>query len=181
MIDLCEARGIPVVLCTVPSNVRDFAPIETTPYAGLTKPQVEWRLREAKKLFAEGKFEECLAACRKETGIEPRAAAFHYLAALALEKLGRMDEAADAYFAAKDNDAFPHRTTSTFNDKVREIAKRRGVLLFDAERAFRDASPHGIPGKGLFSDQCHPTKEGHEMIAEGVAALLAPVFRQRPE
>ena len=176
MVDLCEERGVPIVLCTVPTNVRDFAPYRTEPYAGNSVEEVRWRLTKAKQHFDGKRYEQCVIACRREIAIEERAAIFHYLAARALERLGRNEEAADHYFRAKDADAFPHRTPSEFNEKVREIAGRRGVPLYDAERAFRDASPDGVPGRNLFADQCHPNRAGHDLITAGLAAILGPLL-----
>lgn len=86
-------------------------------------------------------------------------------------------EAKKHYLLAKDTDAFPHRTLSSFNERIREIAVERDVLLYDAEAAFMEASPGGIPGANLFLDQCHPNSAGHELLAEG---LLAAIRSYRP-
>jgi tetratricopeptide (TPR) repeat protein len=176
MADLCEEKGVPIVLCTVPTNLRDFAPFRTEPYAGISAEQARRRLNRAVNLFEAERYEECLAACRKELVLDERAAVFHFMAAQALLKLGRNEEAKEHFVKARDHDAFPHRTTSEFNEKVREIARRRGLPLYDAEREFRNASPNGTPGKSLFKDQCHPNQVGHDMIAAGLAAILDPLL-----
>lgn len=175
MADLYTDLSIPVVLVTVPTNLRDWSPFYTanTP-GGLSRYQMEARLAEVVDALSNAEPDRALSMSREVLRAEPRAAAFHYTAAQALDALHRTSEARVSYLLAKNTDAFPHRTLSSFNDAVRELAKKRGLLLLDAEQLFEAASPDGIPGKNLFLDQCHPNKEGHRLIAEGLIELVVP-------
>ncbi len=176
MIDACRDRDVPVVLVTLPSNIRDFTPLHTEPRGGLTMEDLSKRLEEIKALVAEERYSEALLETRRELEIDGNAAIYHYLAGLCLDKLDRPLEATEQYVLARDTDAFPHRCPTAFNEKIREIARKREVLLVDADEAFRRASPWGAPGNNLFVDQCHPNLEGHRIIAAGLAEVLDPIL-----
>jgi hypothetical protein len=172
MVDLCNRHGTPVILATVPSNLRDWPPFVTEPHGSLSKEQLGERFTEARGLYERGDFEGCLQSSRAVLAQDARAASFHFLSAQCLEKLHRTVEARNSYLLAKDNDGFPHRALSSFNERIRKIAQQRGVLLFDAEAAFAAASTDGIPGSDLFVDQCHPNQKGHQLLADGLAAVV---------
>ncbi len=179
MVELAQSARIPIVLLTVPSNVRDFSPIRTEAYGGLTREVVSLRLEAVLAHFEAKRYEECLEACERELELaEPRPAAFCYVKAAALEALDRREEAIRWFVEARDNDAFPHRAPTAFNDMVRAISNEPGATLVDAEKLLFDASPRGIPGNELFADQCHPNENGHRLIAESLADALDRLLRK---
>ena len=177
ILDRCEARGVPVVLCTLPSNLRNWPPFESLTSPGADKTALDARLRQSVSLLKDGRHAEALAQARVLAAEEPGAAAFHYVTAMCLDAAGKTREAKQEYLVAKDLDAFPHRAPSTFNMKIRELADG-GAPLFDAERLFELRSPDGIPGRNLFLDQCHPNPAGHELLADGLAELILSAYVQ---
>jgi hypothetical protein len=184
MADRCREHGTPVIFCTSPSNLRDWFPFHTEP-AGFTLDDLEHRLALVRHRYAQKQFAEGLRQARAVLAVDARAAAFHYVAAQCLEALGRKDEAKREYLLARDTDAFPHRTLSSFNEAVRALVReRRGrgedVELFDAEAVFSRAAPDGLPGNDLFLDQCHPNLRGHALLARGLADLIAARRAGRP-
>ncbi len=170
----CRRAGVPLVLCTSPSNLRDFPPFVTAPTFAAPAALLSNQLARATVLVATGDHVGALTVAEDVTALEPNAAVFHYLAGVCLDRLGRKADAKDRYVLARDRDGFPHRAPSAFNDAARRVAKERGVALFDAERLFERRSPDGIPGANLFIDQCHPNAAGHELLAEGLREVLAP-------
>lgn len=172
----CKASGTSIILCTLPSNLRDWPPFVTVPTDQLPEGILEEQLRRVNDLVNAGRHREALAVADEVVENHHRAAAFHYAAGLALDGLGKTAEAATRYRLAMDTDGFPHRALTSFNEAVREIAAAADVPLFDIERLFARSSPDGIPGRNLFLDQCHPNVEGHELIAEGLAKLIASMI-----
>jgi tetratricopeptide (TPR) repeat protein len=160
--------GARLVLCTVPSNLRDWrpnrsvfdpaAPPETRDRALDLLGRAGGALRGGDAAAAAGLLEEAHA-------LAPGHAEIAFALGRAYEGLGRWDEAREAYRSARDADAQPVRAPGPFNDAIRRAAGRTGAVLVDAEREFEAASPHGLTGFDLVEDYVHPTPEGHGIIA----------------
>jgi lysophospholipase L1-like esterase len=170
--ELCREHKTPLVLCTVPSNLRDWEPFATEPGGGLTVEQLDNYLDQLRSLFDEQQHDKALTLSRTVVEQDPRSAIFHFIAAECLVALGRKSEARESYVLAKDTDAFPHRALSSFNNSVREIASGPLVYLFDAEALFAAESPDGIPGNNLFLDNCHPNPGGHDILAQALKEIV---------
>lgn len=168
----CSRSGVPLALCTLPSNLRDWAPFQSEAGKGADLDRLKLELQGI--VDAMNTQDLAVAAARARTAVvaAPNVAVFHYLLARCLDAQGRPTEARVAYVAARDLDAFPHRTPSAFNAEVRRVAKAEDVLLFDAEQRFAAAARDGIPGNDLFLDQCHPNETGHALLARGLADLI---------
>lgn len=134
-----RGAGARVILCTMASNLRDFAPLASLPPAGTG----------ADSLMADRRFEEARI----------------FLA------LGRDAEAFKGFAAARDLDALRFRADSRINTLLRGLAAAnsdRGARLAEVEGAFRDQSPHGLPGHELFFEQVHMTFSGNHLLARTV-------------
>lgn len=144
IIEACRARGVPLLLCTVPANLQcpAFARREFCPGPS---PELDLRFRqlraEAVRALDRRDFER--ARVLAEDGLarfpedHPRMSDFHHLAALAFAGLGEPAEAKAHYLLAKDLDWFPLRATAQYNDMIRRQARERGLVLLDAERITR--------------------------------------------
>ena len=180
MIALCRERGVPIVLCTEASNIRDWAPFQTLPGGSLNVQQVRAELGRVNKLISEGKHTDALKAATEILQDDPGSAAFHFLAAKCLDALGRPAAAKPHYIQARDTDAFPHRSISLLNNRVRAVAKAESVPLFDAEDVLMRAARDAIPGFDLFVDQCHPNPDGHAIIAKGLQSIIESQVARNP-
>lgn len=169
---MCRDRGVPVALCTLPSNLRDWPPFHTAIGPAMPRKLLSSELAKITELYGAEDHERALMLARDVTKLHPRAAVFHFMAGKCLDRLGKTDEARAAYELARDRDAFPHRTLSSFNKTIRRVAKGEGPLLFDAEKLFAEKSADGIPGNDLFLDQCHPNEKGHRLLAEGLLETI---------
>ena len=172
MVDACKRYRTPVILCTCPSNLLDQPPFDPGSIS-----EAEYQLTgKGMQLLNAGKYEEALALALGALRAKPRSPYLHYIAGKCYFGLNRMEEAKLSLMRAKDTDTFPHRALSTFNEVVRNTARQTDAYLFDAERLFASESEHGIPGENLFVDDCHPTKEGHRLIAEGLGKISAKIL-----
>jgi hypothetical protein len=173
MIDSCQAAGVKVVLCVEASNLRDWAPFVTEPGAHFAAAELSRRLAEGQEFYRAGRHRQALQIAEEALARDARLAGFHFLAAKCHDALQDRDHAKREYVLARDTDGFPHRSLSSFNDRVRRIARARGVPLYDTEAAFAADSSDGLPGANLFLDQCHPNVRGHTLIADGLLELLS--------
>ena len=168
IVEMAARRGVPVVLCTVPSNLTGWVPNESVMPRGLDaagRRAVERLVEEGRGALDRGAAEEALSGLAQARGLAPVHAGVHYLLGQAYSALERWDEARDAFARARDLDAQPARAVGALNESLRRLAERKRATLVDVERSFAEASPHGLPGFNLFEDYVHPKPEGHRRIA----------------
>lgn len=149
-----RSMGAGVILCTLGSRLRGFAPLASL------EPQ-------------DGS---------DEAAAESGRALDHYLRARTLLSEGRAREAAGEFSLARDLDALRLRADSRLNASIRETAALSsgdGARLADAEAAFAAASPAGIPGRELFYEHVHPTFAGNHALARAVLAQADSLLLSR--
>ena len=170
--DACEAAGVPLLLCTVPSNLR-FPPFATRVADAGARAEVEEAIRHAGAEISDGRPAEALERLKTLAARHPEAAGLHYRIAQARDALGDEAGAGIAYRLARDTDACPARALGDYNDAVRRLAaSRAGAHLVDIEHLFEGAAADGIPDERLFLDDCHPRPEAHGLIAEEIGRVL---------
>jgi len=170
--DLCHERGVPLLLATVPSNLR-FPPFASRFDDPTARAALEATLVRAGELLQAGRAAEALALVGPEAAAHPEVAGLHYRLAQAREGVGDLAGARAEYLAARDTDACPARALGALNDAIRHLVPEHpGTTLVDVERLFEAAVPDGIPDDRLFLDNCHPTAEGHHLIAAELERVL---------
>lgn len=167
-------RGVPVVLLTVPVNLRDWHPnVSLNRLAG--EELLAWeRVYDAGRgALLAGEPAGAVERFDRALELEPLHAETYFQRGRALEALGRMPEAFASYEAARDLDHNPFRALGAFNAILRDLAARHPhVVLADAEAAFAGASAPRAPGFDLFLDYVHPTREGNRILARVVFDAL---------
>jgi lysophospholipase L1-like esterase len=73
---------------------------------------------------------------------------------------------------AKELDHYSLRIKAEYNLAMRDFCATMGTPLVDLERAF-----DGLPEREYFVDHCHPTSEGHELIARQIAQTITKSMR----
>ncbi len=189
IVRIARSRGIPLVLCTLPSNLSGVSPFKSEHRPGLEGDGLaawERAFGEAVAAFEAGLPGQALARIAEAEEADDRYALLHYLKGLCLQALGRHGEALEAFVRAKEEDIIPLRALEAFNDILREVARSEGVPLADVEDRFRRASPEGISGPPLFVDHVHPDIRWQQEIAlvivdTAVGAGLVPLPQERWE
>lgn len=180
-------RRIPLVLCTVSSNLSGVSPFKSEHRLGLSPAQsAEWGtlFADAGAAFSAGEHALALSLLERAAAIDDRVAMLHFARGQILQSLNKGDEAREAFIRAKEEDIIPLRALEEFNAIVREIAREELVPLADVEARFRQFSPAGITGPPLFVDHVHPAIEGQQSIAlnileAGVGAGAVPLTPER--
>lgn len=171
LVAAASARGVPIVLATLVSNLKDFYPLRSA-CAEEDGPDGVLLSQEVAGLKRQGAAAAALARVRAALQAAPECAAAHFeLGRLHLEA-GRRREALAAFVQARDFDRLPFRGPSILSQVVRQVARQDGATLCDVEAAFAAATPDGIVGDELLTEYLHPTVLGHYVLARTLVADL---------
>lgn len=168
MIDRAAKQRVPLVLCTLPSNLSGISPFKSEHRQGLTAQQLaEWEqwFDRGNRAMAGARPEEAVGFYQQALLIDDRYALLAYRLGQAFDQVGRSQDAYRAYVLAKQEDIIPLRALDEMNGIVRELAASNGVPLADVEALFRRVAVDGIPGSDLFDDHVHPNIRGQQLIA----------------
>jgi tetratricopeptide (TPR) repeat protein len=115
----------------------------------------------------EGNYPAAREYFRMAMAEDPSYPVFHYNLGMALKGEGKLDEAEAELEKAKDLDYQSLRIKSAYKEKLKQLSVKYDVPLVDAVSAFNREGR-----ESLFLDHCHPTREGHGIIAEEIAKVL---------
>src|SRR5262249_1001775 len=148
--DVCrvgEDAGIPVVVCTIPVNLKDCAPFASLHAPDLGQEQADaWEnlYQAGVRLEAENKFAEPIRCYEKAGQIDDGYAELAFRLGHCHAAVGDEEQARRHYLRARDLDVLRFRSDTAINDTIRDVVaaeQPRGVRLADAERAFARNSP----------------------------------------
>ncbi|MFN0152317.1 MAG: tetratricopeptide repeat protein [bacterium] len=131
------------------------------------------RMQEAARLRASGDIAGAARAFEAAIAIDSRYAAAHFELGGCYHALGESHKARAAFRAAIASDGLPIRATPRIQNAARAFADASGTPRVDIDSLFASISPGGIIGRELFIDYCHPTRDGHERIADAFFAVIA--------
>jgi tetratricopeptide (TPR) repeat protein len=186
MISQSQHYKVPILLCTVPVNMRDWQPtVSHHRLGGEQREQWQKLYNHGRRCLLEGNnYQDGIQAMRQAIGLESEHAESYFWLGRLLEVNGQKAAAWEAFSKARDLDCNPFRAISSFNEIIRTLAKGndgKGVYLLDLERLFTDASQHAAPGFDLFLDYVHPTKPANLIVAQNAFELLTRrVLTNRP-
>jgi len=174
IIRACHARNIPIMVCTLPSNERDLAPLGED---RITLSDISQREALEKSMLlgmarSESDPEAALEALATVLDAQPKHARAHYYTGKALDKLGRNEEALNHFIQARDFDPMPWRATSQSQEGLMRAARENHAIICDVEAFFREASPGGSVGWDLMDDHVHPSLMGEAMLARAMVERL---------
>jgi tetratricopeptide (TPR) repeat protein len=170
MVRKAQERHLPVILVTVPVNLRDWMP--NVSYESLSGAEAApWleHLRAGRAALLRHNPEFAIRSFEQAIGLDPLHAGSHFYLARAYEQLESYENAIEHYDHARELDHNPFRALSAFNTTLRNLVSHfENAYVAEAEMAFRLASTPLAPGFDLLLDYVHPTKQGNLIIAQTV-------------
>lgn len=174
-----KQAGVPVILSTVASNLRDCSPFASLHSTALTTAQrSEWdRLfQEGSTMEAAGSYQAALDVYTKAAAIDADFAELQFRIGTCQLALKDSAQALKAFEQARDYDALSVRADTRINQIIKgAIATdaNQSVTGVDAVQALSAKTPDGIPGKELFYEHVHYTMAGNYLLARILAEKVA--------
>lgn len=176
MVHQSQSHQIPIILCTVPVNMRDWLPtVSHNRLAGEQRQQWQKLYNQARRCLLDGRPKDGIQTMQQAIAMESEHAESYFWLGRLLEADDQKAEAWQAFSKARDQDYNPFRALSSFNETIRSLANEnqaKGVHLLDLEQLFAGASRYAAPGFDLFLDYVHPTKTANLIVAKNVYNLL---------
>jgi Flp pilus assembly protein TadD len=172
---LCRDHGVPLILSTQVSNIRDLEPFVSGERPDLSTDVIRLRdasINESMNAFMDGMFPASLGAIERAMALDSMHAETHYRAARILDTLGRDVEARLRYQRARDLDQLRFRTSTDFNQAILEQHDGSACSTVDMERVFMGSSPDSLIGRSLMFEHLHPRSYGYFLMAGGYVAAM---------
>lgn len=166
MVVSAKKKGIPVVLCTLPANLKDYAPGEIAPFGNelFVRAWIEMENRD---------YLEAIRLFNNLLEQNPREPFSNYFLARCLERVGRFDEVEKYYEEALEWDSQMDRCSKSRNNNIRKIAREEGVILADLVPAFKQTAPHGLVGDSMITDGVHWFGRYNPLVAYVILKALS--------
>jgi tetratricopeptide (TPR) repeat protein len=167
--------GVPIILSTVGSNLKDCAPFGSLHSAGLNEhQQTEWNslYQAGAALETSGDYPAALKKYEQAAAIDPQYAELHFRAGRCQLALTNSEQALTDFELARDDDTLAFRADGRINRIIADAAKAkadRGVYFLDAREVFAQRSPAKIPGNELFYEHVHLNFDGNYLLGRAFA------------
>ena len=175
IIKISQGQNIPLVLCTVVSNVKDFSPFKSEHKKNLSEDNHRrWGsyFRKGIELQETGNFTDALKNYYESFSIDNEYAELAFRIAQCLYQTNQFKLAKKYFYLAQELDVCPLRAPAGINKAIRDLSIQYQIPLVDLQPLFADAQNHYIPGSRYFVDHVHPTIPAHQMIGEKIAETL---------
>ena len=167
MIAMCDQRDVPVLVCTLPTNERDLAPIGSD----RAVDDQEAVIATAMSSYNEEP-DRVIDELSSVLHQRPDHARAHFYIGKAYFVAGDTVQARHHFQRARDLDPMPWRATSALQQSIRRAAQEQGASLCDVEDEFRRHSPGGSIGRELMDDHVHPSLRGQALLARTIVESL---------
>lgn len=186
MLAVAAQVRVPVVLCTVPTNLKDCAPfasLHTATLGPTALAQWDAAYQAGVSSQGQGNLKQAEAAYEQAGRIDRKFAELAFRQAECCRLPEQQADAAAYYGQARDWDALQFRADSEVNEIIRRTSAAfsgRGIALVDAEKIFATNSPQGLVGSQYFYEHVHLTPEGNYLLARAVAEQAARALSPGP-
>ncbi len=167
-----KQAGVPVVLSTVPSNLKDCSPFVSLHSPDLTNIQrAQWEdwFTNGKRLEKAGNFQAALDHYAKAAAMDSSFAELQFRTGTCMFALKNFTGAHEAFTRARDCDALVVRADTRINEIIAEAIEGNLVAGVDSVESLSQQSPNGIPGQELFYEHVHLTQTGNFKLARALA------------
>ena len=174
MVEQAQKKHIPVMLMTVPVNLRDWRPHASIHNDELDTMQLyRWQrlYREGLRAFQNGAYSGAVKNFSQALAIDDQYAELHFYHGKTYLEQDSIQQAREHFTQSLKTDAYPFRALPEFNAVLREITGESRVPLVDIWQALAKRSAYGMIGPDVLVDHVHPTVASNQVIADEV--LLA--------
>lgn len=177
-----RAAGVPVILSTVASNLKDCPPFGSSHAATLPESQkLEWEalLRQGDTLETAGNYEEASRLFARAAALDSESAELQFRLAQCHLALTNAVLALREFESARDHDTLAFRADTRINQIITDAASTRageGVYLLDTVRMLEQHASGDIPGHGLFNDHVHFNFAGNYLLGRAFAEAAAKLL-----
>ena len=182
ILSAARGTGVPVILSTVASNLKDCAPFASSHAAALDDEQkAAWDriYQEGIARESAGNYREALERYAQAAALDPQFAELQFRLGTCHLALTNYDQARREFELARDYDTLAFRADTRINQIITDSADAsadKGVYFLDAVRMLAQHSPEKIPGSEWFYEHVHLNFDGNYALgrawAEQVAKLL---------
>ncbi len=171
--------GVPVILSTVGSNLKDCAPFASLHAASLSDAQeAKWvaAYQDGVALQAAGGYQAALKPYAGAAAIDPHYAELQFRLGSCHLALTNSTQALAEFELARDYDALAFRADTRINQIIKDAADAyagRGVYFLDAEQMLTQNSPQKISGNELFYEHVHLNFDGNYLLGRAFAEQTA--------
>jgi tetratricopeptide (TPR) repeat protein len=176
ILGVADKAGIPVILSTVASNLRDCSPFVSMHRADLAPADLaEWKrwFEEGQTLEKGGSPQAALDAYKKAAAIDSGFAELHFRIGTCQLALDDRAGAFASFERARDHDALAVRADTRINRIISDAMGNPAVTGLDAVKALSSQTPDGIPGKEHLYEHVHLTMTGNYLLARALAGKVA--------
>jgi tetratricopeptide (TPR) repeat protein len=174
--------GVPMILSTVGSNMKDCSPFASLHAATLNETQeANWNkiYQEGIALESAGKFPEASSNYARAGAMDPDYAELHFRMGRCQLALTNAVQALHEFELARDYDALAFRADSRINQIIKDAANTlagQGVQVLDAAALFARNSPEGVPDHELFYEHVHLNFAGNYLLGRAFAEQTAKLL-----
>jgi len=174
--------GVPIILSTVGSNLKDCAPFASLHAATLSEIQkAEWDglYQGGMALESTGDYPAALKRYAEAAAIDPQYAELQFRLGSCHLALTNSAQARREFELARDYDTLAFRADTRINQIIKDSADAhagKGVCFLDAARMLAQNSPEQIPGNELFYEHVHLNFEGNYLLGRALAEETAKLL-----
>ncbi len=183
MASIASKNNIAICFSTLVSNLKDQYPFISMFASEIRQEQrKQWEkyFQDGAELEKQGQYDHALAIFSQAQKIDSMRADLHYHIGKCYFSLGEYGKARMSFAKAKDFDVLRFRATDEFNEVLRSIGTSQSTWVVDMEKAFVEASPHGILGDELFTEHLHPNVAGYYLMGKTFCRTMAEHDQVKP-
>ena len=174
--------GVPIILSTVGSNLKDCAPFASLHARTLSETQqAEWDgiYQGGMALESAGDYPAALKRYTEAAAVDPQYAELQFRLGSCHLALTNSAQALREFELARDYDTLAFRADTRINQIIKDSADAhagKGVCFLDAARMLAQNSPEQIPGNELFYEHVHLNFEGNYLLGRALAEETAKLL-----
>jgi tetratricopeptide (TPR) repeat protein len=165
---------IPMICCTVGSNLKDSPPFASENSLSLTdsgKKQWDELYQQGISFENNRDYSSAVDSYLKASEIDPNYADLQFRLGQCYWEMGKYEQSKVRFVNARELDTLRFRADNQINAIIREAAGKKsndGVYFVDVNQVIEENSPHEIPGQELFYEHVHLNFKGNYLLAQTI-------------